>query len=256
MKDTPEIVLERVTLGGVVFDKEQRAEYLAAKDDLGASDKGVTLPLGYKRCGRCGHGKKFFLFNKNNGSKTNTSGNCKECQKTTAKTSYDKTKGKRNYKKYYQQNKEAKQAAARKYYEENKEAMTAKHKEYVNSKKGKKVMAKAHAKRRKSLANNAGVPYTREMVIERDSTFLSLEYPVCYLCTKSIEDTSGKGLHLDHVVPVLLGGLDCFTNIASSHAVCNLKREKDARELTVDQIEGIKEVAARYIDANPDQFGE
>lgn len=256
MQDTQEAILERATLGGVSFTKEQGAEYLAAKDDLGPVDKGATIALGYKRCGRCSHGKKFFLFNKNNGSKTNTSGNCKDCQKSTARTSYDKTKDKRNYKKYYQENKEMKQAAARKYYEENKEAMTMKHKEYLQSKKGQKVMAKAHAKRRKSLAANAGVPYSRVMVIARDSLFIGSELPTCYLCNTLIEDTSGKGLHLDHVVPVLLGGLDCFTNIASSHAVCNLKREKDARELQPEQIENIKEIAARYIDAFPEEFGE
>jgi hypothetical protein len=256
MKDTEEVILERAAIGGVVLTTVQQQEYLGMEHDLGEVEKGVTLYPGYKRCGRCSRAKKYFLFNKNNGSKTNTSGNCKDCQKSTAKTSYTKTKGKRNYKKYYQENKEAKQAAARKYYEENKEAMTAKHKEYVQSKKGQKVMAKAHAKRRKSLADNSGVPYTRALVIHRDSAFLGLERPVCYLCTKPIEDITGKGLHLDHVVPVLLGGLDCFTNIASSHALCNLKREKDARELLPEQIEGIKDVAAKYIDAHPDKFGE
>lgn len=254
MQEAKDVSLERVVLGGISLTPEQQKEYLGMKDDLGEVEKGVTLFPGFKRCGRCSHAKKFVMFNKNSGSKTNTSGNCKECQKSTAKTSYTKTKSKRNYKKYYQENKEMKQAQARKYYQENKEAMTAKHKEYVQSKRGKKVMQKAHAKRRESLANNAGVPYTRAMVIRRDSEFLQKDHPVCYLCNQDIVDTSGKGLHLDHVVPVLLGGLDCFTNIASSHALCNLAREKDARNLTPEQIEGIKDLASQYIDAHPEEF--
>lgn len=256
MKDTQDVTLERVALAGITLTNEQMKEYVTSKDDLGKCEKGTILPLGFKRCGRCSHAKKFYLFNKNSGSKTNTSGNCKECQKSTAKTSYDKTKSKRNYKKYYQENKEMKQAQARKYYQENKEAVTAKHKEYLASKKGQKVMAKAHAKRRKALKKNAGIPYTRELVIERDALMSDTGYPTCYLCAKPIEDISGKELHLDHVVPVVLGGLDCFTNIASSHALCNLTREKDARDLTPVQIKMVKEAAVKFMEEQPEHFDE
>jgi 5-methylcytosine-specific restriction endonuclease McrA len=250
-KDT---IFERVKLAGIEMNTDQQVEYFALNDDLGEVVKGAEVPVGYKRCGRCGHSKKFYMFNKNNGSKTNTSGNCKECQKGSAKQSYGKTKQKRNYKKYYQENKEVKQAHARAYYEKNKDSITEKHKAYLQTKKGKKVMQKAHTKRRKALAANAGVPYTRDLIIERDSVFQGLEHPVCYLCAKPIEDISGKGLHMDHVVPVVTGGLDCFTNVASSHADCNLRREKDARELTPTQIKNIADLAAAYIDAHPDKF--
>lgn len=252
--ENKEIIMERVKLAGLIMDVRQEIEYLNMADDLGEVTKGATVPDGYKRCGKCGHSKKYFLFNKNAGSKTNTSGSCKECQKANAKKSYGKTKQRRNYKKYYQENKEIKQAHARKYYEENKERLKEKHQEYLKTAKGKRVMKKAHAKRRKSLAENAGIPYTREMIIERDGAFLDLEHPECYLCGKAITDTSGTGLHLDHVIPVVQGGLDCFTNMASTHTQCNLRREKDARELTTEQVEDIQERSEAFIDAYPERF--
>lgn len=251
-----EEAIARVELAGITLTAEQSQEYSTKPDNLGEVAKGVEVAVGFKRCGRCGCAKKFYLFNKNAGSKTNTSGNCKECQKGTAAKSYSKTKKNRNYKKYYQENKEVKQAHARKYYVENKDTIKEKHKAYLATNKGKRVMKRAHSKRRKALAENKGIPYTRAMVIERDGVFLGHEHPICYLCSQSITDTSGTGLHLDHVVPVVTGGLDCFSNIASVHSDCNLKREKDARELTPEQIALILELAEAYMDAHPEKFEE
>lgn len=246
--------MERVSLAGVIMTGDQEKEYLSTPDDLGEVTKGADVPVGYKRCGSCGHSMKFYLFNKNSGSKTNTTGSCKECQKANAKKSYGKTKQKRNYKKHYQENKEMKQAQARKYYSENKDKIKVRHQEYLKTKKGQKVMQRAHAKRRKALAENSGVPYTRALVIERDSVFMNSEHPVCYLCNEPILDTSGTSLHMDHVIPIVAGGLDCFTNIASTHSLCNLKREKDARELTVEQMAKIKARAYSYMENNPERF--
>lgn len=249
-----EIQVERLRLAGIVLSDEAARAYVEADDVLGTAEKGAAVPEGYKRCGKCTMVKKFYLFNKNAGSKTNTSGSCKECQKATATKSYQKTKKKRNYKKYYAENKEAKQAQARKYYAENKEIMKAKHQAYLATKKGKAVMRKAHAKRYKLMATNAGVPYTRELVIHRDGEFQNSPKPICYLCNKPIEDISGQGLHIDHVVPIVTGGMDCFTNVASTHSSCNLQREKDARELQVHQVEAVKSLAEAYIDKYPEKF--
>lgn len=256
VKSNYDEIMGRVALGEVAMTDLQEKEYLATPDNIGQVVKGTEPPLGYKRCGACGDGKKFYLFNKNSGSKTNTSGNCKACQKVTAGASYTKTKKNRNYKKYYAENKEAKQQHARKYYDANKDIIKDRHKAYLQTPKGKKVMLNAHSKRRKSLSTNKGVPYTRFMVIDRDGKFVGREYPLCYLCQQDITDISGAGLHIDHVVPVVESGLDCFTNVASSHTQCNLRREKDARQLTLEQVDAIIEQSEAYIDAHTEQFGE
>ena len=70
-------IMGRVALAEVAMTTDQEKEYLAMEDILPEISNGSEVPLGYKRCGRCGHPKKFYLFNKNSGSKTNTSGNCK-----------------------------------------------------------------------------------------------------------------------------------------------------------------------------------
>lgn len=254
MNDVLDVVIERLRSGGVTITQKEEQVYLAAPDSLGKADKTAVVAVGYKRCGRCEEIKKFHLFNKNSASKQNCSGSCKECQKANAKKSYAKTKKQRNYQKYYQENKEAKREQARKYYEKNKEQLNAKHKVYVQSKAGKATMQKAHAKRRAALSLASGVPFTRSLVIERDGAFIGKEHPECYLCHKPITDVTGTGLHIDHVVPIVQGGLNCFTNVASTHSECNLRREKDARELTTAQVNVVKLRAETFIEANPDRF--
>lgn len=246
--------LERLVAGNLELTDIQKKHYLESEDDLGPAEKGAGAPTGYKRCGKCGHILKFYLFNKNSSSKTNTSGNCKQCQRSTAEASYKKTKEKRNYKDYYQKNKETKQQHARTYYANNKDTLKQKHQEYLQTRAGKRTMKKAHQRRRIALAQNKGIAYTRAMVIERDGRFLGFQHPICYLCNLPIQDTSGEGLHIDHVIPVVEQGLDCFSNVACTHKQCNLTREKDARELTSEQVEGIIKRAEAYIDAYPDKF--
>lgn len=244
----------RLILASINMDLDSLREYWDAADDLGERASGEAVPVGYKRCGGCGHVKKLYLFNKNSASKTCTTGTCKECQRKAAAKSYAKTKKKRNYKKYYQANKEAKQERARKYYAENKEIINAKHRQYLQTSKGKKVMQKAHAKRAEAIANNKGIPYTRELVLDRDRQ--GQEYPICYLCGQPITDTSGAACHIDHVISIGNGGLDCFTNVAAVHHLCNLTKEKDDRNLSAEQVEGVIKLAEAYIEAHPEKFEE
>lgn len=246
--------IDRVVLTGIKMSSEQQKKYIDSPDDLGEFVAGMEIPVGYKKCGRCQHILKFYLFNRNSGSKTNTTGNCKACQKDTAAKSYGKTKKKRNYKKYYAEHKEEKQVASKKYYAQNKDEVLKRQKRYHDSAAGKKVMQLSHQKRRDSLAANKGIPYSREMIIDRDCRGKKL--PVCYICHEPIKDTSGAGLHLDHVIPVVLGGLDCFTNIASVHEACNLTKKKDGSDVTAKQIQEIKDLSYDYMDNHPDKFEE
>lgn len=245
------LMLDRIADAGLIFSEQQAEMYAKAPDDLGVSESKDT-PAGYKRCGRCGHVLKFYKFNRNSDSKTNTTGNCKECQKAASKNSYATTKKKRDYKKYYQENKERKQAHSKKYYEENKDSLKEKHRAYVQSKEGQKVMQKAHSKRREALRQNKGIPYTRELVIDRDKHGKKL--PVCYICQKPIREDEST-LHLDHVIPVVIGGADCFTNIGCTHSECNLTKKKDGTDVTAEQIQRVKKLAEEYVDANPTKFG-
>lgn len=209
-----------------------------------------NIPEGYKRCTKCGMVKKIDLFNRNSQSKDGLTTQCKECQKSNAHKSYAKNKHKRSYKKYYQEHKEDKQAQSRQYYQEHKEEMSIKHAKYRNTAKGKKVMHSAHTKRAKSIKENTGIPYTREMVIDRDCQ--GGPKPICYLCDKVIDDPGT--IQLDHVIPIVIGGKDCFTNIACTHAKCNLSKSKDGREISVDQVEGVIRLSEYYVDTHQELF--
>lgn len=246
-----EAQLERLEDAKIPMSQKEITDYLKATDILPIDT--TEIPKGYKKCTKCGSIMKLYLFNRNAQSKDNCTSHCKECQKKNAHKSYAKNKHKRNYKKYYQANKEAKQAQSRQYYQTHKEELRIKHAKYRNSPKGKKAMNKAHSKRAALLKQNTGIPYTREMILERD-TIRGTE-PICYLCGEPITGT----VHLDHVVPVVMGGKDCFTNIACVHDVCNLRKSKDGREITTEQVESIIKLSESYMEAHqgmfPDIFG-
>lgn len=247
-----EIQIARLTDAHVVMSPEEKKAYLNMSDVL--EKPPTVLPKGYKRCTKCKVVKKLYMFNKNSQAKDNCTCQCKECQKGTAKKSYTANKHKRTYKKYYQEHKEEKQARSRQYYQEHKEALKVKHAEYRQTKAGKKAMIKAHSKRNQSIKNNAGIPYKREMVIDRDKRG-GIE-PICYLCEKGITGA----LHLDHIIPIVMGGKDCFTNVACVHESCNLRKSKDAREITTAQVEFINKLSEEYMENHkelfPDIFGE
>jgi len=246
---------ERLVLAGITMTEDQLKAYYKQPDDLGEYKANMEIPMGYKKCGKCQHVLKFYRFNKNSGSKTCTTGNCKVCQVATASKSYGQTKKKRNYKKYYQEHKEMKQEVAKRYYQENREDMTLKHKEYLNTHKGKKVMKAAHTKRSKAINKNKGIPYTRMMLIDRDSTFIQEEQVTCLLCGNIIENPKdGNSCHIDHIIGVVNGGLDCLTNVHLTHRLCNLVRTKDQRDLEYDLVTKIKSRSEAYIDAHADQF--
>lgn len=67
-------------------------------------------------------------------------------------------------------------------------------------------------------------PSVRRRVIERDES-------ICGLCGEPVGPD--EKLHIDHIVPVVLGGTDDEDNLQVAHASCNLS--KGARTLEVGQ---------------------
>jgi len=193
----------------------------------------LTIEVKTKECTKCHKIKRLEEFNKDTRTKDGKTYQCRECQKERASFNYHKDTNirKRYHKKHYEENKDVRREYSVKYYDENKEAMSEKHKEYRKSKAGKKVMKKAHAKRNTAMKLNVGEPYTRWEIIQRDSkefrdpnTNEVVTAPVCKICNEPIWELSD--LHLDHVIPISEGGLDCKTNIRCTHSLCNLKRPR------------------------------
>lgn len=239
----------RLEEASVFLTTEDINKYKDAPDIL-TLQVGDVIPAGYKKCGHCGKYKKFYLFNRNRSSSTNCTGNCKECQKETSRKSYDKLKGTRDHKEYYAKNREKKLENSRQYYKENRDKVLANQKKYHKTKKGQKVMQRSHAKRRYLLEKNAGIPYTPELCIDRDK--MGGEHPICVLCGKPIQHE--RDIHMEHLLPVVMGGKNCFTNVGCAHSICNLQKSKDAREITVEQVETLIERSEKYMDEHPEAF--
>lgn len=78
-------------------------------------------------------------------------------------------------------------------------------------------------------ARKKGVPskyYTRQQIFDRDG------YD-CYLCNKSVDLTAAHRQgqpgwemypHVEHVVPLALGGHDVLANVKIAHAICNIRK--------------------------------
>lgn len=245
---------ERLEMADIHFSAQGLKDYYSWPDVIeGATTE--TLEVGYKICGSCRKAKKFYLFNKNSGAKNGCSGSCKECQKEKAKKSYKKTKQKRNYARYYQENKEVKQAAAKKWYAANKEQADLMHKKYVQSKRGKKVMLKARQKRNEALETRKGIPYTRELLIQRDLGQDGIrDEVVCYLCGQPVDLVDGKATHIDHIIGINIGGMNCFTNVALVHSTCNLKKTKTCEEVTPAMTKKFEERSVLFVEAHPELF--
>lgn len=47
---------------------------------------------------------------------------------------------------------------------------------------------------------------------------------ICYLCGKYV---LYKDMHVDHIVPVVLGGTNALSNLAPTHKACNLRKGKN-----------------------------
>lgn len=248
MQETDEQII-RLEEARIYLTNADIEKYKAADDVLDLKP-GDSIPMGYKKCGRCNKFKKLYLFNRNSSSSINCTGNCKECQKQTSKKSYDKLKGTRDHKQYYAEHREEKLARSRKYYQDNKEKVLSGQKQYHKTKKGQKAMQRSHAKRRYLLEKNAGIPYTTEMCIDRDK--MGGERPICILCGKPIQHD--RDIHMEHLIPVVMGGKNCFTNVGCAHSLCNLQKSKDAREITTEQVDDLIARSEAYMDEHPELF--
>jgi hypothetical protein len=82
-------------------------------------------------------------------------------------------------------------------------------------------------KRRASKRNNGFEKYTETQVLELYGT-------TCYLCNTPIDMSASrrcgdpgweKGLHIEHVIDIALGGPDTLQNVRPSHGLCNLTKK-------------------------------
>ena len=95
-----------------------------------------------------------------------------------------------------------------------------------------KIRVGNHRKRARKLSNGMS-PYTEAQVLEKYGSN-------CHLCNEPINLGAPRkvgignwqlGLHLDHDLPLSLGGPDTLENVKPSHAICNLKKRRKSHLL-------------------------
>lgn len=151
----------------------------------------------------------------------------KEILKIKKKLYYEKNKEEINRKKriYELKNKEKRREYVRKYNQENRERLNAVKREYAR--KHPEIDRNKNRRKRALKRNNGFEKYTEAQVLELYGTD-------CYLCNTPIDMSASrrcgdpgweKGLHIEHVVDIALGGPDTLSNVRPSHAKCNLNKK-------------------------------
>lgn len=113
------------------------------------------------------------------------------------------------------------------YYEKNKERIKLRVKTW--GQENSELKASYDRKRRATKYETRTETYVDSQVLEQWGNS-------CYICNKEInlqisgrpghEEGWEQGLHIDHVIPLSLGGTDTLSNVRPTHAVCNLRKSK------------------------------
>lgn len=194
-------------------------------------------------CPKCGIEKPLHEFYKN---KTYSSGYAtNSCKKCHVKISVEKAKDSKKTKDYkrawHMANRERLSEKSRSYREANKDELARKKSEYNSLNKDK---SKARIERWKER-NPDGVNQISRRRRARKMSVQSENYSEqdiinrwgidCHICNEAINleaprrvGTPGweRGLHLDHVIPIVAGGADIVENVKPAHGLCNLKKHK------------------------------
>jgi 5-methylcytosine-specific restriction endonuclease McrA len=139
---------------------------------------------------------------------------------------------------YYKKNREriiAKRAFLRAL-KENKEKKKNYHAQYHKENPHK---SRQNARRRRAVV--------RQQAVEKynDAQVLDLYGTTCHICNKAIDlkaprtANKGKGwemgLHIDHLIPISMGGGDTLSNVRPAHAICNLQKNKKPLQLVIQE---------------------
>ena len=170
-----------------------------------------------------GYCKKHYRANYYSKNKEIISQKSREYGKKNSKTLVERRKSKKA--EYYLKNKERILSVNKQYRDTNKDKEKARHIRWANENREKK--RESWRRREAVRKGNQTERYTEKQVIEVYGTD-------CYLCSRPIDMLATrrcgqpgweKGLHIEHVVDLALGGPDTLHNVRPAHALCNLRKK-------------------------------
>ena len=262
--NTEELRLEKIKdgllRGNISLDGSDFDEYVAAPDVMEKDN--FTGILGYKYCSKCNTYKKLYMFYSSSNHKDGFAPECKKCRgERRAKLHENMSEEKKAKRKQYRKNSDKKRLEKQRlamingeYVPKEKTAgeitrdmrRRARNAEYRKTDTWKEVYKRSVQKREALKKANKGIPYTKTLIKQRD------EGLPCILCGKPIEDWSDA--QVDHLIPILIGGLDCFSNVSYVHSSCNHKKTKTALEINLTQVEDLRKRTEAFIDNHKELF--
>jgi hypothetical protein len=167
----------------------------------------------YKTCNRCGQDKPLADFYKHAEGKLGRRPECKVCFLAIGKARRDaNVDAARAYdRERYGRESERRKATARAYYWANREAVAEQKKGYYEANRERFAAWTATNKARRR--NVERQHYTRREIYDRDGGR-------CRLCNIALP-YGPNAFHLDHIVPIVLGGPDIPANVQLACQPCN-----------------------------------
>lgn len=139
-----------------------------------------------------------------------TKGQCKRCY----------------YKEWYLQNGHKQRERMKKHYQENRDVILEKRSNYKKTLAGK-LCNRNYTRRRRAWKRDGGTDITSDFLIE-----LWNSTSICAICEKEL----GSERHLDHILPLCLGGLHRKENVRFVHPHCNMQRPRKVFDSTMFSI--------------------
>lgn len=184
----------------------------------------------YKTCSKClqKYPANSEFFTKNTRSPDGLRPDCKLCSQKRARDYYKNNATRiQNYQKQYIALNRAKiSAREQKKYQRNKDHILA----YVKNRylQNPEVMKISSRNRRARKAKVISEAYTWQEIIQiHGSNCWLCGLPVDLEANRKVGDDGWEvGLHLDHVIPLLINGPDLKWNVQPTHGLCNLMRRR------------------------------
>lgn len=169
-----------------------------------------------KTCTKCGEAKSFDLFSSDKQKRDGKSSHCKTCK---GKAAVD----------YQRRNPDVAYRLTKAWRERNREQFNAKNAEWARSPKGKesrqawyeKNKEKVHLYNRARKAMRRGM--RKKVTTQRIEDLMQLQKCKCVACRASLED----GYHVDHIMPIALGGDSSPENLQLLCPTCNCSKRAE-----------------------------
>jgi 5-methylcytosine-specific restriction endonuclease McrA len=189
------------------------------------------------KCSMCGEVVSFDEMSSHSRKRFGIDKICKKCNAKKTREYNEKFPDKKREmnKRYYDNNKEALLGKAKEYYGSNKETLLEKSKEYYSKNKEKiKVRVAEYRKTPKgkvvkiNSSNKRREKEKQGSINSDDLIFLRENINSCEICGCELNDSN---VHLDHIIPLSIGGAHRINNVRYICSSCNLQRPRDGKDI-------------------------